>query len=423
MKRNNKYCNRRIFVSGVLVLAIAALLALVWGISQAVVPAVVDPLPPISSSQPDPSPVPTPTPEPTPTTTVLRFSATGDNLIHNGIYEQAQRRAQSAGKDGYDFTYAYENVKPFYSQFDINWLNQETLVNDELEPSTYPCFSSPGDLGWATYDVGFRVFSLSNNHSYDRGAKGISATRAFWAAMPEDVYTCGFYADADDYNNITIQEKDGITIAYLAYTEHTNGLNQPQNAEANIIYLNQLDVVEQQIKLAAEMADLVVVSAHWGVEGSHNVVDNQRNLAQWMADWGADVIIGTHPHVVQDAQWLECADGRNAFVAYSLGNFLNAQSTPNTMIGAVLTFNIEKTVQLDGTADTCITQPLLYPVINHYDSNYSNIRVYMLPDYTAELANAHGVRGKYPEFSDAYIENVLKNSISAEFLALPNTTA
>ena len=79
----------------------------------------------------------------------------------------------------------------FYQQFDINWINQETLISDTLEPSDYPAFSTPGEMGHTLYDIGFRVFSMSNNHTYDRGAAGIAATRAYWAAMPDDVVTCG----------------------------------------------------------------------------------------------------------------------------------------------------------------------------------------------------------------------------------------
>ena len=89
--------------------------------------------PAVSVSQPEP--------EPQPAVTALRFSATGDNLIHDGLYLQARSRA---GGEGYDFTALYENVAPFYKDFDINWINQETLVTDELPPSSYPCFCTPG---------------------------------------------------------------------------------------------------------------------------------------------------------------------------------------------------------------------------------------------------------------------------------------
>lgn len=360
-------------------------------------------------------PAASPTPEPAPKTVELRFSATGDNLIHDGIYLQA---AQRAGGQGYDFTYCYQNVQGFYTQHDINWINQETLVNDELPPSTYPCFSTPGAMGHTLYDLGFRVFSLANNHTYDKGAQGLAATCSFWASMPADTVTCGLYAGQADYGNLALQQVQGVTIAYLAYTEHTNGLPTPQGAPANVVYTDQLDVMQHQIELAASQADLVVVSDHWGVEGSHAVTAGQRTLAQQQADWGADVIIGTHPHVVQGAEWLTAADGRQAFVAYSLGNFISAQSTPDTMIGAVLDFTIEKTTQPGGSQSIRVVDPLLHPVVTHYGPRYTNIRVYWYGDYTDELAAQHGVRGEYPQFSRDYIREVLCSSIPSDFLAI-----
>ena len=162
----------------------------------------------------------------------------------------------------------------------------------------------------------------------------------------------------------------------------------------------------------------MVVSDHWGVEDSHIVTDAQRALAQQQVDWGADVILGTHPHVVQDAQWLTSADGRQAFVAYSLGNFISAQSQPDEMIGLILDLQIEKVDYPDGTSQTAIHSPVLHPVINHYDGGYSNIRVYLLKDYPDELANSHGVRAKHPEFGPEYIRKVLTQYVNEEFLDL-----
>ena len=101
----------------------------------------------VSSTEPAASSVPEPEPEPVVET--LRFSATGDDLIHSPIYKQAARRA--ANGQQYDFDYCYAQVAPFYAQQDINWINQETLCSDELEPSSYPCFSTPGDCARALY--------------------------------------------------------------------------------------------------------------------------------------------------------------------------------------------------------------------------------------------------------------------------------
>lgn len=342
-------------------------------------------LPASSFSEPEPEP------EPEPIVTTLRFSATGDNLIHNGLYLQA---AQRAGGEGYDFGALYENIAPFYQDFDINWINQETLITDELPPSTYPCFCTPAAMGEELYDVGWRVIAMSNNHAYDQGAAGIAATRRFWAQMPEDVVTTGLFAGEEDYENIPIQEKDGVRIAYLAYTEYTNGLPTPYEAEANVIYTSEEDVIQHQIELADAQADIVMVGVHWGVEGSHNVTEAQRVLGQKMADWGADVIIGTHPHVVQAVEVLTAADGRSVPIAYSLGNFVSTQADADNLIGLIFTLNIVKTTQPDGTSETVIESPAVTPMVMHYDANYANGRAYLYRDYTDELAAAHGVRAR-----------------------------
>lgn len=177
--------------------------------------------------------VPPPEPEPQPVTTTLRFSATGDNLIHAPIYKQAARRAAEGQR--YNFDYCYEHLLDFYAAQDVNWINQETLCSKELEPSTYPCFSTPGECAEALYRAGIRVFSLSNNHTYDKGVKGIAATLRFWDEMPEDVVTTGLWYGESDYGTIPLQMVNGVTIAYLSYTDHTNGIPQSNAMTANVI--------------------------------------------------------------------------------------------------------------------------------------------------------------------------------------------
>ena len=358
----------------------------------------------------EPTPTPEPTPEPTPTVETVRFSATGDDLIHDGIYLQAKER----GSDGYyDFSYAYENMRDFYTQFDVNWLNQETLVNDAFAPSGYPMFSTPGDITDALYDLGFRVFSLSNNHSYDKGAAGIDASRAHWGAMPDDVVTMGFY-NLETYDDYAYQTVNGITFGYLSYTEHTNGLPTPSAATYGVVYLSDLDTIERQIAAMRPNCDVLVVSCHWGVEGSHDVVDSQRQMAQWLADRGVDLIIGTHPHVTQTAEWLTGAGGNTSFVAYSLGNFLNAQSSADNVIGAVLDLTFQKTTQPDGSSAVEMQNPKLHCVVTQYEDGWKNVRVYPYPAYTDEMGAAHGNFTLTRE----YIENVLYSSIDEQFITL-----
>ena len=357
-----------------------------------------------------PAPTPSPTPEPTPLVQTVRFSATGDNLIHDGIYLQARNR----GEDGvYDFTEAYAPMREFYQQFDVNWLNQETLVNDAFAPSGYPMFSTPGDITDTLYDLGFRVFSVSNNHSYDKGAEGIASSRAHWAAMPDDVAVAGFY-NLESYDDYVYQTVNGITFGYLSYTESTNGLPTPEGSEYGIIYLDDRETIAAQIAAMRPNCDVLVVSCHWGVEGSHEMTESQTQTAQWLADQGVDLIIGTHPHVTQTAQWLTGVNGNTAFVAYSLGNFINAQSQPDNMIGAVLDITFQKTTAPDGAVTVEMQDPKLHGVVTQYEAGYKNIRVYPYRDYTDELGAAHGNF----TLTRAQIEEVLRSSIGEEFLTL-----
>ena len=397
--------------------AFAAALALCIGLGgfrpgQAPVSAEPEAPPPVSSLPAEPEPEP----KPQPVVETVRFSATGDNLIHSKIYQQAAARA--VGDAAYSFDYCYANLVPFYSDFDVNWINQETLCTDELAPSTYPCFSTPGDCARALYRAGFRVFSLSNNHTYDKGASGIAATLRFWASMPADVVTTGLWRGEADYGTIPLHTVNGVTIAYLSYTEHTNGIPRSSAMEANVLYTSQTDVIEQQVRQAAQLADFVVVGVHWGVEDSHTITGAQRTLAQQLADWGADVIVGTHPHVLQNAGWLTAEDGRRVFAAYSLGNFLSTQSKKDQLIGAVLTLRLQKTTSPDGTVQLEVLDPQLHPTVTHYGAGKSDVRTYLYRDYTPELAAAHGVRANDSDFSYDYIRAVAQQYIDPAFLDL-----
>ena len=349
--------------------------------------------------------------EETPSVQKVSFLATGDNLIHGAIYVQALQRGNGTT---YDFDYLYENIAPFLQGYDIRYINQETLINSVYEPSTYPMFSSPPELGVTLYGLGFRVFSISNNHTYDKGAGGVAATLDYWQSMPDDIYLTGLYTDEANYFNFPIYRINGITFAFFAYTEHTNGLPTPHNANAHVIYVADEETLEKQIRFANLLVDVVVVIPHWGIEGTHVVSEAQRTLAEKMNGWGTDIILGSHPHVLQEIEWIVNEESsEKTLVIYSLGNFVSAQSAPDNLIGGFFTFDVIKTNGM-----VTIENPSLYPVITHYGYNYSNITAYLYTDYNQELAALHGIRSDYPSFSYAYIKSVLENTISDEFLIL-----
>lgn len=365
-------------------------------------------------TQPSPSPEITPTPEPTikPSETTS-FIGVGDNLIHGMLYMQAYERGEG---DSYNFDYAYQNIEHYFDDFDIKFINQETLVNDVFAPSTYPQFSSPVELGEKVIDMGFNAIGMSNNHSYDKGADGVIASLEFWDQQQGLEYF-GFYTD-DYLNEIKYMDINGIKVAFLAYTCYTNGLSISDASCPKIIFADDYEKIEKQVAEAKSKADVVIASCHWGYEETNQTIEKQHEIANKLNEFGVDAIIGTHPHVIQTVEWIENEQtGHKTIVCYSLGNFISAQSTANTMLGGMFQFDIVKTyTDLDDNYVVTIENPKFVPTVTHYDTNYSNVRNYLLKDYTEEMAQTHGVRAFEPVFSVDFMERVIFKYIPEEFL-------
>jgi len=342
---------------------------------------------------------------------VVSFVAAGDNLIHGSIFLQAANRSKDGG---YDFDYAYENTEDYFDYFDVRFINQETLVNDAYPPSHYPQFSTPIALGEKVLEMGFDVIGTSNNHSYDKGAAGIRSSYDYWES--KDVVHTGFYT-GDDSKDIKYLTVNNITMAFLAYTYGTNGLSIYDDTSPYIINCDNFDVIERQVKTAKENSDIVIVSCHWGYEDTNRTNSYQATVADRLNKMGVDVIIGTHPHVIQTVEWkTNDVNDNKTLICYSLGNFISGQSKGNNMLGGLFQFNIVKQYDIDGNSEISVVSPYFVPTITHYDSNYTNIRNYMLWDYTPEMAAKHGVKAYDSRFSYDYIENIVYDVIPEEFL-------
>lgn len=362
----------------------------------------------VHASRPRPSPTAEPTPQPADT---VKFIAAGDNLIHGSIYLQAARRA---GGNGYDFDYAYENTEDYFDGFDVRFINQETLVNDAYPPSHYPQFSTPLALGEKVLEMGFNVIGTSNNHSYDKGTAGIKSSLEYWNS--KNVVNTGFYT-GDDSVDIKYMTVNNVKMAFLAYTYGTNGISIYDETSPYIVHPDDFTVVERQVKTAKENADIVIVSCHWGWEDTNTVNDYQKTVAEKLNIMGVDVIIGTHPHVIQTVEWhTNDVNDNRTLICYSLGNFISGQSKGNNMLGGLFQFDIVKNYDLEGNSTISIESPYFVPTITHYDAEYSNIRNYILADYTPEMAAKHGVKSYDSKFSYDYIENIVYTVIPEEFL-------
>lgn len=344
--------------------------------------------------------------------TRVSFVAVGDNLIHDTVYEQAETRSSG----GYDFSYAYQYVADLISEPDVAILNQETLISTEHNPSSYPTFNSPQEVGEEMLEIGFDVFNIATNHSLDKGESGLISTINYWKSKDtadKDILTTGAYLNEEDYQTIPTHEVNGIKIAYVGFTESTNGLSLPSDSEVILMLAEDEERLKERIMAADAIADVVIVNAHWGEEYSHRPNSTQRDLAEKMASWGADVIIGTHPHVIQPVEYVDNGRGGQTLVAYSLGNFISAQNKSATMLGGMLNFEVVKNHE---TGKITFENVKFSGVVNHYGSGMSNIRIYPLADYTQELAGAHGMVSRNSEFDREYLQSLLEEVVDEEFL-------
>jgi len=343
----------------------------------------------------------------------VRLMAVGDNLIHNSIYQQAQRRA---GGTGYDFRFAYDGVRDILAQADLSVINQETPVAGAIAPpASFPMFNSPVELGDEVYHLGFRAINLSNNHMLDQWSKGVLASLDYWESKP-GVVTSGAYRNEEDFKQPRVLEVNGVTFGFVSATYNFNGLQLPSGSELVLPLLEEEDRIRAAVEAARAAADVVVASMHWGNENSQVTTDAQRGLARKLADWGADIILGTHPHVLQGMEWLDrpAEQGGSVFVAYSLGNFISAQSLPAQLIGGILELYVTKDNQ---TGKITLSKPRFMPVITQYGGGFSNLHVVPWSNYTPELANSHGVR-RDSRFSYDYCKNLLQETIPEEILDL-----
>ena len=333
-----------------------------------------------------------------------KLSAVGDNLIHDTLYNQALRRT---GGEYYNFLPVYDNVAELIKTADIAVVNQETPMSKSNPPSNYPMFNCPTDMAEQLVQLGFDVATIANNHMLDQGAAGLAETVELLRSV-EGLSVAGAYLDSSEWENIAVVEANGIKFAFLSYTQSTNGIPLPKGKEDMIIFTSNEAAIKQQIELAKQQADVVVVSAHWGVEYTHTPGKEQKELAAKLAEFGADIVIGHHPHVIQPYEWID-----GTLVIYSLGNFVSAQNKPETMIGAM--FNID--VELEKVSGRVkISEPEIIPMITHYDAGNYNVRLYTLEQYSEELAAKHGiVLSHKKQFSVEFIRATLKEVYGYDF--------
>ena len=282
-------------------------------------------------------------------------------------------------------------------------VNQEVIIGGaELGVSGYPSFNAPYELGDALAETGFDVVLHATNHALDKRKQGILNCLSFWRENYPDMAVLGIHDSQESQQDIYVYEQQGIRIAVLNYTYGTNGVPLPEDMPYAVDML-QKDRVAADLKRAQELADFVIVCPHWGKEYVLEQTKDQENWAKLFAENGADLVLGTHPHVIEPIAQVVSANGNQALVYYSLGNFVNWTSgtgagVSNRMVGGLA----QVTVSLNESGDTVIKEYGVLPVVCHVEKGFGGVTVYPLSEYTEELAARNEIVKQDGSFSLQY---------------------
>ncbi len=323
----------------------------------------------------------------------------GDILLHDAIENKF------AAEDGtYNFAPLFANVKEEISQADVALVNQEVIIGgSDLGITGYPNFNAPYEVADYLVDTGFDVVLHATNHALDRGVKGINNCLDNWAQKYPSEVILGIHNSQESQDDIYVYEKDGMKIAILNYTYGTNGISLPSSMPYAVDLLEE-DRVVNDIARAKEMSDFVVVCPHWGTEYNLGTDRMQEKWTNIFLENGVDLVIGTHPHVIEPVEMLENPEtGHKMLVYYSLGNFCSwtssdGEGVANRSIGGMA----EVTLQRDDSGNVVISDYGIQPIICHLSHAENGVAVYNIQDYTEEMANGSIIKEKDSSFSLQY---------------------
>lgn len=326
----------------------------------------------------------------------------GDILLHTPVSDSGLMEDGS-----YNYSHLFKNVKKDIEGADIALVNQEVILGGiELGLSGYPAFNGAYEVGDALVEAGFDVVLHATNHTLDKGRKGILNCINYWKNSHQDIDVVGINESQEEQNKICVKEINGIKIAILNYTYGTNGISLPSDMPYCVNLLDS-EKIAKDMTIAKQISDFIVVCPHWGIEYTHNETREQEKWAEYFTELGANLIIGTHPHVIEPVKWVESPNGNKALVYYSIGNFINATSdygrgVADRMVGAMANVIIAR----DSDGDIYIKDYSAIPLVTHMVSGIGQITTYKLSDYSEELAAQNEIIERDSIFSLQYCKEL-----------------
>lgn len=321
--------------------------------------------------------------------TNIKMAVIGDIMCHNSQYKDAYDQKTNT----YDFSYVFEDIKEYISSADIAIGNLETtFAGKERGYSNYPRFNTPEQLATNLKDFGIDVVSTANNHCMDTNYTGLVSTLKYLDEA--GISHTGTNETEEQQNQILVKDVNGVKIAFLSFTYGTNGITIPVDKSFAVNLIDE-DLILRQIKLAKEQnPDLICVSMHWGVEYQLKQNQEQEKLKDLLFNNGVDIILGSHPHVLQPMKnetiTLDDGSTKDCFVIYSLGNFMSGQTKENTRSSVILNIDITKSGE---TGKTKLNKVEYIPIYMYKSSTKVNQK-YKILDIEKALADFESDKDK-----------------------------
>lgn len=320
--------------------------------------------------------------------TSAKLVAVGDNLMHRSCTLSAKNA------DGtYDFTKHFANMADIFKAADLAVISQDTVLGGiELGATSTETgiFNTAVELADGMADAGINVVLAANNHIMDEGSAGLNTMMSYFSTKYPNITLLGVNNSREAKDEPVYVETNNIKIAMINYSY---GSNQTADLDASPYLLNQYDEdwLSDILKQAREEADFIIAFPFWGEQNSMDYTQEQERQAQFLADNGVDLIVGSYHHVVEPVKWITAENGDRTLVYYSLGNFQSIQNTVENMLGGQANVTISK--EEDGTH---ISDYSLDFVVTHYEQResseyYDIVTTYPLADYTSDLAARHGM--------------------------------
>lgn len=249
--------------------------------------------------------------------TQVKILAMGDMIFHQPIVKNYRTG------ETYDFTPIFANISEDINGADIAIANFEGSVNSNRKLSGFPMFNFPKESIYSLKNAGFDILSTANNHSLDTGLDGVAETISHIKESGME----SFGTLSEEGEKGIIIEKNGIKIGLISFTDTLNGMDSlMRNKEYSVNTFSQ--DVAGDIKNLKDKSDIVIVYPHWGNEYQHHPSERQIYLKEKLHEYGADIILGSHPHVLQRYE-VEEINNKKLFTIYSMGNALSNQRVEN----------------------------------------------------------------------------------------------